>query len=208
MKESRCNYIWNINWGIISLVIFVSVMMIVMYMPDINAIDTQILTSIRTFLNQYPSYIPFLIADFGIANFMVWPQLALVSVLIAERKFAVAFISVFFVQAITQFTMFIKDFVCRERPVGANYPDFSFPSLHSSGVMCLYGIIIHLILIHTRNKFWRYFLVTVFSLYILLIAVSRLWRGVHFLTDVIAGLFLGLLFVNLYIIFCKICKFE
>ena len=42
-----------------------------------------------------------------------------------------------------------------------------------------------------------------FGVWIFMVGISRLWLGVHFLVDVIAGMFLGFMLVNLYIIVSK-----
>ena len=112
-----------------------------------------------------------------------------------------AFLLIFFTQASFVITDFIKNFVCRERP--CVYPGFSFPSGHSSTTMCFYGILIYLVLHYAKSDFWRYFLTALFGVWIFMVGISRLWLGVHFPVDVIAGMFLGFMLVNLYIIVSK-----
>lgn len=201
MKDKGCGVTANWNYVTISLVVVATLTIMVLYVPGIRDFDIGVLKSIRGFLNQFPSYIPAAITEFGRANCMLWPQITACSVLVSHQKYLKAFLLVFFTQASFFLTGLLKDFVCRERP--CIHPGFSFPSGHCTTTMCLYGIAIYLILHYTRNEFWRYFLAIVFGLFIFLVAVSRLWLGVHFLTDVIAGLFLGFLLVNLYIITCK-----
>ena len=134
---------------------------------------------------------------------MFWPQLAAGSVLVSHKKYTKAFLLILFTQLSFVVTDAMKNFVCRQRPCGDSYPGFSFPSGHSSTTMTLYGILIYLVLRYTSKGFWRYFLVTLFSLFIFMCGLSRLWLGLHFLSDVLAGMFLGFLLVNLFIIITK-----
>jgi undecaprenyl-diphosphatase len=132
---------------------------------------------------------------------MLWPQIAACSVLVSHQKYLKAFLLVFFTQGTFYLNELIKNFVCRQRP--CDYYGYSFPSNHAAVEMCFYGICIYLILRYTRNEFWRYFLALVFGIFIFLVCLSRLWLGVHFLTDIIAGLSLGIIMINLYIITIK-----
>lgn len=201
MRDKGAGVVANWNYVTISLIVVATLTVMVLYMPGIREFDWDILKAIRTFLAPYPSYIPAFVTEFGRANHMLWPQIAACSTLISHQKYLKAFLLVFFTQGTFFVTDLLKDFVCRERPTA--YPGFSFPSGHSSTTMCFYGILIYLVLHYVRNEFWRYFLAVIFGIFIFLVALSRLWIGVHFLTDVIAGLFLGFLMVNLYIILVK-----
>jgi len=193
----------NWNYVIVSLVVFAALMLMVLYMPNIREIDANILHSIRLALSPYPAYIPNFFSTFGFSSNLLWPQIAAGSVLISQKRYLKCFLLIFFTQTAFIVTNFIKEFVCRERPAGANYPGFGFPSGHSSATMCFYGILIYLVLHYAKSDFWRYFLTSVFGIWIFMVGISRLWLGVHFLTDVIAGMFLGFLLVNLYIIISK-----
>lgn len=201
MRSRGQSSIVNWNYAAISIVIFAVLTVLVIYMPGLDSIDKSILKSIRHALSPYPSYIPAFITEFGRANYMLWPQIAACSVLISHGKYLKAFLLVFFTQTAFILTGLIKNFVCRERP--RLFPDYSFPSGHTSTTTCFLGILIYLTLYYIKNEFWRYFLTIVFSIWIFLVALSRLWLGVHYLTDVIAGFFLGFLLVNLYIIIVK-----
>lgn len=200
-REKNYGVVANWNYIIISLVVVSIITMLVMYLPNMQELDRNLLDNIRMFLNQFPSYIPAVVTEFGRANSMLWPQITACSVLVSHGKYLKAFLLVFFTQASFLLVGLLKNFVCRERP--CVYPGFSFPSGHSATTMCFYGICMYLILHYTANKFLRYFLATALGIFIFFVAVSRLWLGVHFLTDVVAGLFLGFLLVNLYIVTAK-----
>ena len=68
---------------------------------------------------------------------------------------------------------------------------FSFPSGHATSVVLFYGFLAYLIVRHYTSIKTR--LATIFSLSILVVLVdlSRLYLGVHFLSDVIAGNLVG-----------------
>lgn len=201
MKENSPSVVANWNSVTISIVVVTVLTLMVLYMPGMREIDTEILKSIRKFLGQFPSYIPAVITDFGRANWMLWPQITASAVLFSHKKYLKLFLLLFCTHASFLLTGLIKNFVCRERP--CVYEGYSFPSGHSLTTMCFYGICLYLILKYTNSQFWRYFWATLFSLFIFLVALSRLWLGVHFFSDVLAGLFLGFMIVNLYIILDK-----
>ena len=201
MKENGPSVVANWNYVTISIIVATILTLMVLYMPGMREIDTEILKTIRNFLGQFPSYIPAVITDFGRANWMLWPQITASAVLISHKRYLKTFLLLFFTHASFLLTGLIKNFVCRERP--CIYEGYSFPSGHSLTTMCFYGICLYLILKYTQGQFWRYFYATIFTLFIFLVVLSRLWLGVHFLTDVLAGLFLGFLLVNLYIILDK-----
>lgn len=198
MKDKGYSVIANWNYITMSLIVFVTLAMLVLYVPVTREIDSEILSAIKGFLAPYPQYIPVFFSTYGgVGNFW-WPQITACAVLVSHAKYLKAFLLVFFVQGAYILVDFIKNFICRERP--CMHEGYSFPSGHTTTTMCFFGILIYLTLHYTRNEFWRYFLAVLFGLMIFFVALSRLWLGVHFPSDVIAGLFLGFLLVNLYII--------
>jgi undecaprenyl-diphosphatase len=123
-------------------------------------------------------------------------------ILVSHKYYISAFLLVFFTQGAHVLTDFIKNIICRQRPCGDSYPGYSFPSGHSLTAMCFFGILIYLVHRHISG-FWKYFFITIFGMLIILNGLSRLWLGVHFPTDVLEGMFLGFILVNLYIILDK-----
>ncbi|MFQ3546216.1 phosphatase PAP2 family protein [Halobacillus rhizosphaerae] len=96
---------------------------------------------------------------------------------------------------ISALTKVMKLIFERKRPeVLAQYDGtgFSFPSGHSTGSMVFYGFIIYLIAISPLNKKTRYTINVLLGLYILLVGCSRVYLGVHYLTDILAGFSFGL----------------
>jgi undecaprenyl-diphosphatase len=70
-------------------------------------------------------------------------------------------------------------------------PTSSFPSGHTAAALCCYGAIAAVLLWRYRQPALRAAAVTVAALLPLLVGASRLYRGMHFPTDVLAGLLLG-----------------
>jgi len=73
-------------------------------------------------------------------------------------------------------------------------PYYSFPSAHAGLSLAFYGFCMYL-LVQSASTQLRRFLITMLPILIFLIGLSRLYLGVHYLSDVIAGFAVGALFV-------------
>jgi len=85
----------------------------------------------------------------------------------------------------------LKNIFQRSRPTipGAYMVEtgFSFPSGHSMVSLIFYGVIAYLALSYIKSKKWKVFITVITLMICALIGFSRLYLGVHFLTDVLAG---------------------
>ncbi|MFI7599366.1 phosphatase PAP2 family protein [Actinoplanes sp. NPDC049681] len=88
----------------------------------------------------------------------------------------------------------LKALVARVRPVVeapvAHAPGNSFPSGHALGSMIVYGalLLVFLPAVSSRHRKW---FVTVMAVIVLAIGLTRISLGVHYVSDVLAGWFLG-----------------
>lgn len=83
---------------------------------------------------------------------------------------------------------------------------FSFPSGHALGSMVLYGFIAYELAIH-----YPHFAKIIYSLTVILIAaigISRLYLGVHWPTDIIAGYGVGFLWLMICITMLKLQRLR
>ena len=83
------------------------------------------------------------------------------------------------------------DFMYQAYPEG---PYYSFPSAHAGLSMALYGFTAYL-LIQSFPTRWRQVATALLPVLILLVGFSRLYLGVHYVSDVMAGFAIGALFV-------------
>jgi membrane-associated phospholipid phosphatase len=70
-------------------------------------------------------------------------------------------------------------------------PTSSYPSGHTAAAVCFYGSIAAIVLWRSRHALLKAAVVTLAVLVPLLVGASRLYRGMHFPSDVLAGLLLG-----------------
>ena len=70
-------------------------------------------------------------------------------------------------------------------------PTSSFPSGHTAASVAFYGTVALVVLWHTRRVWLRRLVVGLAVLIPLSVGAARLYRGMHFPTDVLAGLLLG-----------------
>ena len=108
---------------------------------------------------------------------------------------------------------FIKEIVQRPRPPMelrmVEESSFSFPSGHAMTSATFYGLIIYFVFKNVKNKILRNTICTVLSLLIFLIGMSRIYLGVHYASDVIAGFMFAVVYLVLYITFVlKLFKIE
>ena len=92
-------------------------------------------------------------------------------------------------------TWVLKSTVQIPRPVAA-YDGYSFPSAHTSMSLAVYGFLALIIAreLHVTRRWLPY---SGAGLIIVSVALSRLYLGVHWFSDVLAGLLLGLVWVAL-----------
>ena len=96
----------------------------------------------------------------------------------------------------------LKNILQRPRPNEyrlINESGYSFPSSHSMISMAFYGFIIYLIYKYVKNKYLKWSLITMLSILIVLIGISRIYLGVHYTSDVLAGFFVAISYLVIYI---------
>ena len=87
----------------------------------------------------------------------------------------------------------LKNFIHRARPLDGllNETSFSFPSAHAMISVVFYGFIIYLLLPKIKNRKIKAMKILIASFLVLFIGFSRLYLGVHYLSDVLAGYIIG-----------------
>ncbi len=96
----------------------------------------------------------------------------------------------------------VKLIVHRSRPDGYRLiaeSGYSFPSGHSMTSMAFYGFLIYLTYKFIKGKSLKWFICIVLSLLIILIGYSRIYLGVHYASDVIAGNLISISYLIIYI---------
>lgn len=90
----------------------------------------------------------------------------------------------------------------RPRPSGINLIEesgFSYPSGHAMISMSYFGFIAYLIYKNSNNKIAKSILIIALFITILTIGFSRIYLGVHYLSDVIGGFLLSITYLIIYI---------
>lgn len=68
---------------------------------------------------------------------------------------------------------------------------YSFPSGHSMISIAIYGFLIYFVNKNIKNNYLKYFIISILVLLILGIGCSRIYVGVHYPSDVLAGYILS-----------------
>lgn len=89
----------------------------------------------------------------------------------------------------------------RERPIDSLITEtgYSFPSGHSFVAITFYGLLIYLIINSKWKNNIKIILVSLLGLIILMIGISRIYLGVHYPTDVVAGFVAGVIYLMIFI---------
>lgn len=96
----------------------------------------------------------------------------------------------------------LKHIVQRPRPTEHRIIDesgYSFPSGHSMVSAAFYGFLIYLIYKNVKNKYLKWGLIILLGLLILGIGTSRIYLGVHYTSDVLAGFLVSISYLIIFI---------
>lgn len=121
------------------------------------------------------------------------------AIVIKNKKISIAIIINLIV--VTLFNQLIKIILQRPRPIEYRLIEesgYSFPSGHSMISMAFYGFLIYLIYKNVQNKYIKWTSIILLSTLIILIGTSRIYLGVHYTSDVLAGFLIAIAYLVVY----------
>ncbi|MBQ8615866.1 MAG: phosphatase PAP2 family protein [Clostridia bacterium] len=137
-----------------------------------------------------------------IGSFYTLAILAFIAVILLwfvkkDKRMSVFYAVCFAVVCISNYV--IKIIVRRARPdlMIISETGYSFPSGHSMMSFAFFMLLIHFVWITLKNKPLKISLTIIFSVLIEMIGFSRIYLGVHYLTDIIAGWLITFVLVGL-----------
>lgn len=184
----------NLKW----IIVFFGVILFLAILEDI--FDEEIV-KLDAFGYQFIS--TFLISDFATPIAKVMTRLGGATVLITltilfliiirNKKIGISIATNLII--ITILNVLLKNIVQRPRPTEFRMiyeTGYSFPSGHSMVSMAFYGYLIYLIYQNLKNKTVKWGLIGLLSVLIVTIGTSRIYLGVHYTSDVLAGFILSI----------------
>ena len=210
IKKNRRFVISNYKWGIffICLILFLALAEDVFNHEIMNG-DIIGYNFIKTyFINDSLTPIIKAITWFGSATCLI--TLSIILFILIKNKKVGGLIGTNLI-IITVLNQILKFLLQRPRPTEfriINESGYSFPSGHSMISMAFYGFLIYLIYKYINNKYLKSFLVFILSLLIIMIGFSRIYLGVHYTSDVIAGFLVSISYLIVYTNFSKKIIFE
>lgn len=155
---------------------------------------------ISTFLiSDFATPIAKFITNFGGAIFIILLTVILIAV-IKNKKIGLSILANLAI--ITILNQLLKRILQRPRPTEYRIIEesgYSFPSGHSMISMAFYGYLIYLIYKYVENKNVKWILISLLSVLICFIGISRIYLGVHYTSDVLGGFWISISYLVIYI---------
>ena len=155
---------------------------------------------ISTFLiSDFATPIAKFITNFGGAIFIIVLTVILIAV-IKNKKIWLSILANLAI--ITILNQLLKRILQRSRSTEYRIIEesgYSFPSGHSMISMAFYGYLIYLIYKYVENKNVKWILISLLSILICLIGISRIYLGVHYTSDVLGGFLISISYLVIYI---------
>lgn len=151
------------------------------------------------FISDFSLPIVKFITNLGSATFIVLSSILLLLTIKNKLTGLIIFLNSALCGALNQI---LKMIVQRPRPVGYRLIEesgYSFPSGHSMVSAAFYGFLIYLVYKNIKNKYVKYIIITILSLLVLCIGISRIYLGVHYASDVLAGFLISICYLIIFI---------
>ncbi|MEK7133687.1 MAG: phosphatase PAP2 family protein [Patescibacteria group bacterium] len=167
--------------------------------PLLSSLDARVLDILYAY-RDIPTVKIFIgVTELGGVVFVSGLVACLGLVFLLRRKYAYLAGLVISVAGAAGIMWVLKHLIIRPRPdiYYQAYPEsgFSFPSGHATLAVAFYGFCIVLIRWFIPSPVWKNLATSVLTFLIAAIVFSRIYLGVHYLSDVVAGMALGGLFV-------------
>ena len=144
----------------------------------------------------------------GNATFLI-PLTLIICIVIKNKK--ISWLIALNLIIITILNQTLKFLLQRPRPIEFQIiqeKGYSFPSGHSMVSMAFYGFLIYLIYHFIKNKTIKVSFITLLGFCIIMVGISRMYLGVHYTSDVIAGFCLSIAYLIVYTSFASSILFP
>lgn len=189
----------NLKWILlfILIILFIEVTIRV-YGTDVMKRDVIGYKLISNLISDKITPVTIIITQFGSALLLIILTVVL-AIIIKDKKISFSiFLNLILVGLINQI---LKHIVQRPRPTEYRIIDekgYSFPSGHSMASVAFYGFLIYLIYKKVKNPKLKWIFILLLSILIILIGSSRIYLGVHYTSDVLAGFFVSTSYLLVY----------
>ena len=186
------------------IIMFICIVILLFLIEDV--MDKDIMTFDETGYSIVSKYlitdtltpIAKIITFFGSAYWLIGLSIFLL-LIIKNKKIGISISINLGLAALTNFLL--KQILQRPRPIGHRIIDesgYSLPSGHSMVSMAFYGFLIYLVYKRIENKHLKSFLIALLLVLIINIGISRIYLGVHYTSDVIAGFLVAISYLIIY----------
>ncbi|MDB5203858.1 MAG: phosphatase family protein [Ferruginibacter sp.] len=161
--------------------------------------DNRVFAYLKQHVNEQNTGLMQVFTFFGSHYFLVPANLLLMAYAAFYKKdrwFAIKTASVAVSSLLLMFSL--KFFFNRKRPLSpllGEVPGLSFPSGHAFMSFTFFGLLIYMVNKKTDHPLLRWLLIFFFLAMIAMVCISRIYLRVHYATDVLAGLSLGMIWL-------------
>lgn len=165
----------------------------------ISSIDLSVLKYLYFLRNATAAFENIWLSELASTTTVAGLSVCIVIILAARRMYASASGFILTVAGSAATTFILKEIIRRARPdtyYWAYYETgFSFPSGHATLSIAFWGAVVFLLWQTTSSKLVRTLLLVALVITVSLVDFSRLYLGVHYLSDVVAGTMVGGVFL-------------
>ncbi len=174
---------------------------------ELHTFDITIINSVQSFISfkhtKLMMYITFLGSFKAVIGIAI---ITMIIMLFNKKRWEALFFSIA-VLGSAIFNSILKWIFQRTRPTIhpiIQETGYSFPSGHSMVAFAMYGMLTYFIVLFLRKRSAKIITIAFFSVLVLSIGLSRIYLGVHYPSDVIAGFSAGGAWLVICLIFLKI----
>ena len=185
----------------VSLISFFTILILVLVKKELF-IDYQGYKFTSSFITDNLTKIFRVITVCGSAKFLIGVTVGVVILFLIKKEYRLAIYTILNILCAHLINTLIKYIIRRDRPVGhrlVSEKGYSFPSGHSMVGFAVYTFLIYLVYRNVKNKVIKITLIILLSSLILLIGFSRVYLGVHYTSDVLAGYLISFTYINMFI---------
>ncbi len=184
--------------NIVSLYIFTKMLEGVIYQGSILKVDAWFNETMLALHSPWITKIAFIITSFGSGILIYIILIVTIGILLLRKRWRFALLSLVAILGATLLQVVIKNIVNRGRPpnslefISSGAFSASFPSGHAITAIVYVSLLIYSYKDDIKNIATKYILITAASAFFIIVGLTRIYLNVHWFSDVMAGMSLGL----------------